>query len=92
VPINKSEAKCVFMTKTEEDAATIVASLRPDNIIDPPMKIKMKAQGKKVIISIKDCKKIKTLLLTLDEIFEHMTLNQKISNLLDAEDIRASSD
>lgn len=80
--ILNTSAKCKISFLNAEKAKIAVESLLPDNKVDPPMVIDMKSEGKIVNIIINDCPTIGTLLSTLDDIFEHLLLNQKLIDLL----------
>lgn len=77
-----TRANCEIYFVNKENAKTAIESLKPDNKVDPPMSIDMEQKEEKIIIEIKDCPTVGTLLTTLDDIFEHLLLNQDLVDLV----------
>ncbi len=71
-------------TETEEKAKIIRSSIDPDNLADPPMTYYSKNVKKKMLITIKNVRKIETALSSVMDLFSAI---QTIKDILELKNI-----
>ncbi|MFX0087203.1 MAG: hypothetical protein ACFFAU_16255 [Candidatus Hodarchaeota archaeon] len=82
--INTINIQITINAETEENAMIIRSSIDPDNLADPPMTYYSKSVKKKMLVTIKNVKKMET---ALSSVIDLLSAIQTIKDVLELKNI-----